>query len=102
MNERFPNVCLVMFWVIGFFVTYQSDELKEALPPLIVSHTRVVPATRCPHPPGTPAGGQSSPPGTPPWNMSYGRTKDWVSLPQLPDTLPVHVAFCAVQFVTQR
>jgi hypothetical protein len=46
MNERLPRVCLVMFWVVGVFVTYQSLELNEALPPLIVSHTLVVPAIR--------------------------------------------------------
>ena len=46
MNERFPNVCLVMFWVVGLFVTYQSAKPNEALPPLIVSHTLVVPAIR--------------------------------------------------------
>ena len=33
MNERLPRVCLVMFWVVGLFVTYQSDEPNEALPP---------------------------------------------------------------------
>ena len=46
MNERFPNVCLVMFWVVGLFVTYQSAELNKALPPLTVSHTLVLPAIR--------------------------------------------------------
>jgi hypothetical protein len=46
MYERFPRVCLVMFWVVGLFVTYQSAVLNEALPPLIVSHTLVVPAIR--------------------------------------------------------
>src|SRR5439155_8605769 len=45
MNERLPKVCLVMFWVVGLFVTYQLDEFIVALPPAIVSHTRVVPAT---------------------------------------------------------
>src|SRR5207247_7237492 len=44
MNERLPRVCLVMFWVVGVFVTYQSAEPNEALPPLIVSQTRVLPA----------------------------------------------------------
>ena len=33
-TNGFPNVCLVMFWVIGLFVTYQSAEVNEALPPL--------------------------------------------------------------------
>jgi len=46
MNERFPNVCFVMFWVVGLFVTYQSPEFMEALPPWIVSHTLVVAAMR--------------------------------------------------------
>src|SRR5206468_9383545 len=65
MNERLPSVCLVMFCVVGLFVMYQSPVPMEALPPLIVSHTLVVPAVRWPHPPGTPPAGQSSPPGTP-------------------------------------
>ena len=46
MYERFPRVCLVMFWVVGLFVIYQSAEPNEALPPLIVSNTLVVPAIR--------------------------------------------------------
>ena len=53
----------------------------------MVSQTRVLPTTRWPQPPGTPAGGQSSPPGIPPWKRSYGVTKDLVSLSQPPDTL---------------
>src|SRR6266404_8288393 len=44
MNERFPKVCLVMFWVVGLFVMYQFEPAKELLPPKIVSHTLVVPA----------------------------------------------------------
>ena len=89
MNERFPKVCLVMFWVVGVFVTYQLAEFIVALPPAIVSHTRVVPAIRWPHPPGTPAGGQSSPPETPPWKRSYGRMNDCVSPPPVPADIVV-------------
>src|SRR6266496_5879703 len=104
MKERLPNVCLVMFWVVGLFVMYQSEPENELFPPKIVSHTLVVPALRWPQPPGTPAGGQSSPLGTPPWKRSYGRMKDLVSplqLPEPPDTLPLQGAFCAVQLLTQ-
>ena len=46
MYERFPNVCLVMFWVVGLFVIYQLAEFIVAFPPAIVSHTRVVAAIR--------------------------------------------------------
>src|ERR1700750_1079074 len=101
MYERFPNVCLVMFWVLGLFVMYQSPEPIEAFPPWIVSHTLVVAAMRCPQPPGTPAGGQSSPPGIPPWKRSYGRMNDCVSPPQFPRTLG-QLAPPTVQLVTQR
>ena len=79
MNERLPSVCLVMFWVDGLFVTYQLAAFIAALPPVIVSQTLVVPATRWPQPPGAPAGAQSSPPGIPPWKRSYGRMNDCVS-----------------------
>ena len=78
MNERLPSDCLVMFWVVGLFVTYQLP-LMLASPPLIDSQTRVVPSTRWPQPPGVPAGAQSSPPGTPPWKRSNGWMKDRVS-----------------------
>src|SRR5438067_5423024 len=73
MKERLPKVCLVIFWVVGLFVIYQSEPENELFPPEIVSHTLVVPAIRWPQPPGTPAAGQSSPPGMPPWKRSYGR-----------------------------
>src|SRR5438046_8339688 len=99
MKERLPKVCLVMFWVVGLFVMYQSVEPNVRLPPLIVSHTRVVPAMRLPQPPGTPAGGQSSPLGTPPWKRSYGRINDWVSPLQPPDTLPLQGTFSSMQFI---
>ena len=46
MKERFPSVCLVMFWFDGLFVTYQLPAFIVALPPAIVSQTLVVPATR--------------------------------------------------------
>src|SRR5690349_1058264 len=91
-----------MFWVVGLLVTYQSPEAKEALPPWIVSQTRVVPATRLPHPPGTPAAGQSSPPEMPPWKRSYGNTNDCVSPLHPPDTLLLQGAFGLVQLLTQR
>ena len=87
MKERLPSVCLVMFCVGGLFVTYQLAAFMVALPPAIVSQTRVVPATRWPQPPGMPAGAQSSPPGTPPWKRSKGRMKDCVSPVQLPRTV---------------
>jgi len=45
MNERLPSDCLVMFWVVGLFVTYQLPLMLES-PPLIDSQTRVVPSTR--------------------------------------------------------
>src|SRR6266536_1540362 len=64
MKERLPNVCLVMFWVVGLFVMYQSEPENELFPPKIVSHILVVPAMRWPQPPVTPADGQSSPPST--------------------------------------
>src|SRR6266581_418191 len=101
MNERVPNVCFVMFWVVGLLVTYQLDEFIVASPPAIVSHTRVVPTTRWPQPPGTPGTGQSSPPGIPPWKRSYGITKDLMSLSQPPET-PTHGANGLVQLLTQR
>src|SRR5689334_12519410 len=84
MNERFPRLPFVMFWVDGLFVTYQ---LIEALPPVTDSQTRVVPSTRWPQPPGVPAGWQSSPPGTPPWKRSNGWVNERVSPPQPPVTL---------------
>src|SRR5205823_13811434 len=89
------------FCVVGVFVMYQSPVPMEAFPPWIVSHTRVVPAIRWPHPPGTPAAGQSSPPGTPPWKRSYGRTNDCVSPDQFPRTLS-QLAPPTVQLLTQR
>ena len=46
MYDRFPSVCLVMFWVAGLFVMYQFDPVKLLAPPRIVSHTLVVPAMR--------------------------------------------------------
>src|SRR6266446_6366967 len=101
MNERLPSVCLVMFWVMGLFVTYQLDEFIVAFPPAIVSHTRVVPTARWPQPPGTPAGGQSSPPEIPPWKRSYGMVKDLMSLSEPPAT-PAHGANSLVQLLTQR
>src|SRR6266550_1114569 len=101
MNERSPSVCLVIFCVIGLFVTYQLDESIVASPPAIVSHTLVVPATRWPQPPGTPAAGQSSPPRIPPWKRSYGRISILMSLNQLPATLSQR-APGLVQLLTQR
>src|SRR5947207_11971302 len=101
MKERLPKVCLVIFWLVGLFVIYQSEPENELFPPEIVSHTRVVPAIRWPQPPGTPAGGQSSPPGTPPWKRSYGRINDCVSPDQPPRTLS-QVAPPTVQLLTQR
>ncbi len=63
MNERFPNLCWVMFCVVGLFVTYQ--EIDPAAP-VMVSQTLVVPAIKWPQPVVAPGGSQSSPPGTPP------------------------------------
>ena len=31
MNERFPNVCFVMFWVVGLLVTYQSRRTHRSV-----------------------------------------------------------------------
>src|SRR5262245_9294744 len=102
MNDRLPRVCLVMFCVVGLFVTYQvTTPFAFAALPVMVSHTRVVPTTRRPHPPLAPAAGQSVPPGTPPWNRSNGMMNDCVSLPR-PPFLLVHVAPLAVQLLMQR
>src|SRR5438046_9250152 len=105
MKERLPKVCLVIFWVVGLFVIYQSEPENELFPPLIVSHTLVVPAIRWPQPPGIPAGSQLFPPWIPPWKRSYGRVKNMKSplqLPPPPATLPVQGANGSVQFLTQR
>src|ERR1043165_948234 len=102
MNERLPSVCLVRFCVDGLFVTYHvTVPFAFAALPVIVSHTRVVPATRCPQPPLAPAAGQSVPPTIPPRKRSNGRMNDCVSLPQ-PPFLLVHVAPLAVQLEMQR
>src|SRR5436190_4284981 len=101
MNERFPSDCLVMFWVIGLFVTYQLAAGTVAAAPLMVSHTRVVPAIRWPQPVVRPAGWQSSPPAMPPWNIFIGKMNDCRSPVQLP-LLLVQVAPGAVQLITQR
>src|ERR1041385_7937430 len=99
MNERLPSVPLVRFCVEGLFVTYQvTVPFEFAALPVIVSQTRVVPATRCPQPPLAPAAGQSSPPAMPPRKMSKGRMNDCVSLPH-PPFLLVHVAPLAVQLL---
>src|SRR5664280_596653 len=82
--ERLPRVPLVRFAVIGLLVTTHWLLLKLDAVPLTVSQTRVVPASRCPQPEVEPAAAQSSPPGMPPWKRWTGRTKDWVSLVQLP------------------
>src|SRR5262245_61995403 len=58
MNDRLPRVCLVMLVVVGLFVTYHvTAPFALAAFPVMVSHTRVVPATRRPHPPLDPAAG---------------------------------------------
>src|SRR5436190_15217237 len=101
MKERLPKVCLVIFWLVGLFVIYQSEPENELFPPEIVSHTLVVPAIRWPQPPGTPAAGQSSPPVMPPWKRSQGRMNDCVSPVQLPRTL-VQLAPPTVQLLTHR
>src|SRR6476659_368644 len=102
MNERLPSVCFVRFCVDGLFVTYHvTVPFAFAALPVIVSHTRVVPATRCPHPPPAPAAAQSVPPAIPPWNRSNGRMNDCVSLDQ-PPFLLVHVAPLAVQLLMKR
>jgi len=80
---------------------YQADVGTAAAAPLIVSHTRVVPAIRWPQPVVRPAGWQSSPPGMPPWNMLIGRMNDCRSPVQLP-LLLAQVAPGAVQLITQR
>lgn len=46
MNERLPNVCFVMFCVVGLFVMYQLAVLKVLAPPRTVSQTLMVPAIR--------------------------------------------------------
>ena len=81
MNERLPSVCLVMFCVVGLFVTYQLDVFITALPPASVSHT--VSSPRCP-PLGASRRGRQP---DPLWKMSKGWTNDRVSLPQPPVTL---------------
>src|SRR6476660_6476691 len=105
MNERLPNVPLVKHAFVPVqdaeVVVYQADVGTAAAVPLMVSHTRVVPAIRWPQPVVRPAGWQSSPPGIPPWNISIGRTKDCKSPVQGP-RLDVHVAPEAVQLNTQR
>src|ERR1044071_877558 len=102
MNDRLPRVCLVRFSVDGLFVTYHvTVPLLFAALPVMVSQTRVVPATSRPQPPLAPAAGQSVPPEMPPRKMSKGRTKDCVSLPH-PPFLLVHVAPLAVQLLMQR
>src|SRR4029079_7121809 len=102
MNERLPKVCLVRFCVDGLFVTYHvTVPFAFAALPVIVSHTRVVPATRRPQPPLAPAAGQSVPPAMPPWKRSNGRPNDCVSLPHPPFWL-VQVAPLAVQLLMQR
>src|SRR4051812_25316166 len=105
MNERLPNVPLVKQAFVPVqdagVVVYQADVGTAAAAPLIVSHTRVVPAIRWPQPVVRPAGWQSSPPGMPPWNMLIGRMNDCRSRVQLP-LLLVQVAPGAVQLITQR
>ena len=87
MNERLPSDSFVMFWFDGLFVTYQLAVFIVALPPAIVSQTRVVPPTRWPQPPGTPAAAQSLPPGIPPWKRSNGKMNDCRSPVHDPRTL---------------
>src|SRR3954447_10244975 len=102
MNDRLPRVCLVRFCVDGLLVTYHvTVPLAFAALPVMVSHTRVVPASRRPQPPPAAAAGQSVPPAMPPWKRSNGRTNDCVSLDQ-PPFLLVHVAPLAVQLLMQR
>src|SRR6478609_2363958 len=105
MNERLPNVPLVKQAFVPVqdrgVVAYQAEVGTVAAAPLMVSHTRVVPAIRCPQPVVKPAGWQSSPPGMPPWNMLIGRMKDCKSPVQGP-LLLVHVAPGAVQLIVQR
>src|SRR4051794_14045160 len=105
MNERLPNVPLVKQAFVPVqdagVVVYQAEVGTAAAAPLMVSHTRVVPAIRWPQPVIGLAGWQSSPPGMPPWNMLIGRTNDCRSLVQLP-LLLVQVAPGAVQLNTQR
>src|SRR3954454_19769165 len=88
-----------MFWVAGLLVTYQVTVLAAL--PVMVSHTRVVPATRCPQPPDVPAAGQSSPPAMPPWKRLIGSTNDCWSPVHAPRLL-VQVAPEAVQLLMQR
>ena len=105
MNERLPNVPLVKQAFVPVHdtgvVAYQAEVGTAASAPLMVSHTRVVPAIRWPQPVVRPAGWQSSPPGIPPWNIFIGRMKDCKSPVQGP-LLDVHVAPGAVQLKTQR
>src|SRR5882724_8022720 len=105
MNERLPNVPLVKQAFVPVqdagVVVYQADVGTAAAAPLIVSHTRVVPAIRWPQPVVRPAGWQSSPPGMPPWNMLIGRMNDCRSPVQLP-LLLAQVAPGAVQLKIQR
>src|SRR5262252_5000109 len=105
MNERLPNVPLVRQGFVPVqdaeVVAYQEAAGTVAAAPLMVSHTRVVPAIRWPQPVVRPAGWQSSPPGMPPWNMFIGRMNDCRSPVQLP-LLLVQVAPEAVQLMMQR
>src|SRR5215475_200972 len=105
MNERLPNVPLVRQGFVPVqdaeVVVYQADVGTVAAAPLMVSHTRVVPAIRWPQPVVRPGSWQSSPPGIPPWNIFIGRMNDCRSPVQLP-LLDVHVAPEAVQFIVQR
>src|SRR5437762_14042417 len=105
MNERLPNVPLVKQAFVPVqdagVVVYQADAGTVAAAPLMVSHTRVVPAIRWPQPVVGLAGWQSSPPGMPPWNILIGRMNDCKSPVQLP-LLLVQVPPGAVQSMTQR
>src|SRR6476646_3529932 len=105
MNERLPNVPLVKQEFVPVqdtgVVVYQEAAGTVAAAPLMVSHTRVVPAIRWPQPLVRPAGWQSSPPGMPPWNMLIGRMNDCKSPVQAP-LLLVHAAPGAVALITQR
>src|SRR5262245_44095098 len=105
MKERLPNVPLVKQGFVPVqdrgVVAYQAEVGTVAAAPLMVSHTRVVPAIRWPQPVVRPAGWQSSPPEIPPWNIFIGRMNDCRSPVQLP-LLDVHVAPPAVQLNTQR
>src|SRR6266404_2148736 len=83
MKDRLPSVPLVRQGFVAvqvvLFVECHAEVGTLDAVPLIVSHTRVVPAIRWPQPVVAPAGPQSSPPGMPPRNKLIGKLNACVS-----------------------